>query len=147
MLVVTTEIVVSPALFAVIINWFASPVPTPGFAINILSRFVDATPLEILKELGREAFEQGSASRQAEINQLKEQSETYEVQLAIEKQKKVISDLEQERKMLLTQIQHAKDRLKVIKRELSELSIVKMDIDNAVKSNISFHYFANNAPC
>ena len=105
--------------------------------MNDPDRFVDATPLEILQELGREAFEQGSASRQTEINQLREQSETYELQLAIEKQQKVISDLEQELNMLHTHIQHAKDRLKAIKRELSELDIVKMDIDNVVKSNLS----------
>lgn len=105
--------------------------------MNDPDRFVDATPLEILKELGREAFEQGCASRQDEINQWKRKSETYEVQLAIEKQEKVISDLAQRKKIIDTQKQTAKERLSVVKKELAELGIVKMDIDNVVKSRIS----------
>lgn len=104
--------------------------------MNDPDRFVDITPLEILKELGRESFEQGSASRQAEIDQLKEQREVYELQLAIEKQNKLISEYEQKDKMLSAKIQPAKDRVKVVKKELSELQIVKKEIDDVVIKNI-----------
>lgn len=105
--------------------------------MNDPDRFVDATPLEILKELGRDAYEQGCSSRQAEINKLKEQREIYEVQLSVERQKKVISDLEQKKLTLYTEIRHIKERISAIKKELSELNLVKMDIDKVVKSKTS----------
>lgn len=105
--------------------------------INDPERFVDATPLEILKELGREAFEQGSASRQAEVDMLTEQSEAYKVQLAKEQQEKVIFNLKKEGQLLAAQIKPVKERIRSIQEELKVLNNVKSEIDAVVKSKCS----------
>lgn len=111
--------------------------------MNDPDRFVDATPLEILQELGQEAFEKGCASRQAEINHLREQREAIEIKLAIEKQNKIISDYEQKDIFLTTELKHTKTRITAITKELSELTIVSMDIDKIVKANTDrFQYVA-----
>ncbi|MBR4109214.1 MAG: hypothetical protein IKK41_02715 [Oscillospiraceae bacterium] len=104
--------------------------------MNDPDRFVDATPLEILKELSKEAYAQGSASRQAEVDKLSEENEVYKKRLAIEKQKGIISKLEQQHTIENAKIAPIKDRVRVIKKELAELDIVKTDIDGVVNRNL-----------
>lgn len=103
--------------------------------MNDPDRFIDSTPLEILKELGREAFEQGIASRQAEVDKLTEESETYKAQLAIEKQARIVSDLEQKWSNINVQIRYIRGREENIKKELDDLHNVKAGIDEIVKRN------------
>ena len=105
--------------------------------MNDPDHFVDATPLEILKELSREAYAQGSASRQAEVDKLSAENEKYRKSRAIEQQKKVIAELEQQYMIKESRVSSIKDRMKKIKKELAELDIVKMDIDNIVHRNVS----------
>lgn len=103
--------------------------------MNDPDRFIDSTPLEILKELGREAFEQGIASRQAEVDKLTEESETYKAQLTIEKQARIVSDLEQKWSNINVQIRYIRGREENIKKELDDLHNVKAGIDEIVKRN------------
>lgn len=104
--------------------------------MNDPDRFVDATPLEILKELSKEAYAQGSASRQAEVDKLSKENEAYKKHLAIEEQKKAIAELKQQQNVLSVKIPPIKDRIVIIKKELAELDVVKMEIDNRVKNNL-----------
>lgn len=101
--------------------------------MNDPDRFIDSTPLEILKELSREAFEQGIASRQAEVDKLAEESEAYKAKLAIEKQTRIVSALEQERSNINVQIEYIKARKKNIQDELDDLCKVKAGVDAIVK--------------
>ena len=104
--------------------------------MNDPNRFVESTPLEILKELGKNAYAQGSASRQAEVDKLSAENEAYKKRLAIEDQKKVVAALEQQYKIDDSKIAPIKDRIRIIKKELAELGIVKTDIDGVVKRNL-----------
>ena len=104
--------------------------------MNDPTRFIDATPLEILKELGKESFEMGSASRQAEVDSLTKQSEADKLQLEIEKQKAVISGLEGKVQLLYEKIKTKKERMTAVKKEKDELLLVKSEVDRIVHSRI-----------
>ena len=104
--------------------------------MNDPTRFIDATPLEILKELGKESFEMGSASRQAEVDSLTKQSEADKLQLEIEKQKAVISGLEGQVQLLREKVKTRKERMTAVKKEKDELLLVRAEIDRIVRSRI-----------
>lgn len=105
--------------------------------MNDPERFVDATPLEILKELSKEAYAQGSASRQKEVDKLSEENENFKKRLAIEEQKKVIAELEQQHTVIALKCSSVQEKMKMIRKELAELDVVKIDIDKVVHTNIS----------
>ena len=65
------------------------------------------------------------------------ENEKYRKSRAIEQQKKVIAELEQQYMIKESRVSSIKDRMKKIKKELAELDIVKMDIDNIVHRNVS----------
>lgn len=104
--------------------------------MNDPTRFIDATPLEILKELGKESFEMGSASRQAEVDSLTKQSEADKLQLEIEKQKAVISGLEGQVQLLREKVKTRKERMTAVKKEKDELLLVRAEIDRIVRLRI-----------
>lgn len=62
--------------------------------INDPDKFVELTPLEILKNLESNAYDQGSLSRQKEVDELSEKVAESDFQLAIAKQRNVITDCE-----------------------------------------------------
>ncbi len=104
--------------------------------MNDPDKFIDATPLEILKELGRESFEQGSASRQAEVDSLTEEREKYRITLAKERHLRNIENLEHELQVIRAKIIPIKDEIIRIKKELDELNRVKFFIDQSVERSL-----------
>ena len=103
--------------------------------MNDPDKFVDATPLEILKELSKEAYAQGSASRQNEVDKLSEENEEYKKRLAIEEQKKVVLKLKQQYEITESKVTPIKDRIRIVKKELAELEVIKAEIDTIVNRN------------
>lgn len=104
--------------------------------MNDPNNFVDSTPFDILRELGRESFEQGSASRQAEVDLLAKQNTEYQKALELERQKRVVSNLENSLEQKITELNSVKSRKKEIGKELAELRLTKDEIEKVVANRI-----------
>lgn len=102
--------------------------------INNPDRFIEETPLEILKELRQEAFSAGSSSRQQEISDLEKEKEKIEIGLAIEKQKNVIQKCEQTYSEISKEARNLSDRLEEVTQYLDELAPVESEIEVCVKN-------------
>lgn len=105
--------------------------------INNPEKFIDETPLEILKELRQKAFDEGSSSRQQEIHDLTKKAEKIEFELAVEKQKGVILKCEQTLGAISNNVLAISTRLKEIGETLEALSSVKNEVDKIVKKRIT----------
>lgn len=99
---------------------------------NNPDNFVEATPFEIMKELEDTAFQQGSISRQDEIDSLNAEKNKTELQLAIEKQNAIINDLKHQIAIEKAKEEQETATLQHISNELDELNRTKSEIDKTV---------------
>ena len=116
-----------------------NPIAQRLFAKNTANNpdnFIDSTPFEILKELEESAFEQGSVSRQEEIDSLNAVKNEVEIQLAIEKQNAIIKDLKHQIAITEAESEKTSDTIKRISRELDELNAAKAIIDDKVSKRM-----------
>lgn len=104
--------------------------------VNDPNKFVELTPLEILKSLESNAYDQGSLSRQKEIDELSERVAESDFQLAIEKQQKVIADCEKFYEIAKANVFNLKDKKEVLYSALNEQQEVVTLIDRIVKKRI-----------
>lgn len=103
---------------------------------NDASKFIDKTPLEILKEMKSEAFQEGSESRQKEIESLENDNSNYKIQLAREQQLRTISDCEHEYERANRIIDDLRHQKTFIQERLNRLNPLAANIDLYVKKRI-----------
>lgn len=104
--------------------------------VNDPNRFVDLTVLEILKSLESDAYNQGSISRQKEIDELNERVAESDFQLAIEKQKNVIADCEKSYEIAKNKVSDLKRRKESLENTLDDQKEVGTLIDSIVDKKI-----------
>lgn len=104
--------------------------------VNDPNRFVDLTALEILKSLESDAYNQGSISRQKEIDELNERVAESDFQLSIEKQKNVMADCEKLYEITKSKISDLKRRKKFLENTLDDQKEVGALIDSIVDKKI-----------
>lgn len=105
--------------------------------VNDPDNFMEDTPLEILKELRRKAYEEGTNSRQNEIDILTEEKERAKFELAIEQQKRVIADCENALKNIELKIENTKEKKEQLLDRLAEYCATKKEIDVKVKNRMT----------
>lgn len=106
--------------------------------VNDPTRFVDSTPLEILKELTQEAFNSGSFSRQGEIDILKSGQEQLRLELAIVRQEAIISAAERDVERAEGALQKNQERKAALEDELDECNCLRSEIDEVVACKIKW---------
>lgn len=104
--------------------------------INDPERFVEETPLEILKELSQKAFEEGSSSRQQEIDELTKKNKKIEFDLAVERQKRVVRECENNLELHSNKVSSLQNRYTELGKRLEELESVGDEIDKVIKSRM-----------
>lgn len=104
--------------------------------VNDPNRFVDLTALEILKSLESDAYNQGSISRQKEIDELNERVAESDFQLAIEKQKNVIAECEKSYEIAKSRVSNLREKKKTLKKTLDDQKEVETLISSIVEKKI-----------
>lgn len=104
--------------------------------VNDPNRFVDLTALEILKSFESDAYNQGSISRQKEIDELNERVAESDFQLAIEKQKNVIAECEKSYEVAKSRVSNLREKKKTLKKTLDDQKEVETLISNIVEKKI-----------
>ena len=105
--------------------------------INSPDKFFEETPLEILKELRNKAYEEGSLSRQVEIDLLTEQTRKAKTELDIERQKRKVEAYRQEQEKAELEIHHLEETINNISSQISLNDQLKVVIDKAVKKRMN----------
>lgn len=103
---------------------------------NNSDKIIDSTPLEILKEIRKIAYEEGSTSRQEEIDDLTRKHEKAAFELAKVKQQAVIRKCERNVEVLEKEIADIKKEIKNISEFISEQEQIKEDIDSDVSTKM-----------
>lgn len=103
---------------------------------NDSDKIIDSTPLEILKEIRKSAYEEGSTSRQEEIDDLTRKNETVEFELAKAKQQKIIFECQRNVEVLEKALADVEKELNNASEFLSEQKQVKDAIDMSVNKQI-----------
>jgi len=103
---------------------------------NDPENLVDSTPFEIMKELGDQAFRQGSLSRQDEIDALNAEKTNTEIMLAKEKHNTKIKDLKHQIAIVEAEINSITSSIDRISNELQELDLTKETIDTDVSKRM-----------
>lgn len=104
--------------------------------VNDPNKFVDLTPLEILKSLESNAYDQGSLSRQKEIDALNERVAEVDFQLAIEKQKNVIADCEKSYEIAKNRVSNLREKKKELEKTLDDQRDVDVLINSTVEKKV-----------
>ena len=103
---------------------------------NNPEKFIDMTPLDILKEIRGSAFLQGSQSRQKEVDNLEKANSEYAVQLACERQKRVISGCQATADATERTLDALRTKKENIQRELERLNKIADEVDVFVKKRM-----------
>lgn len=104
--------------------------------INDPDKFVELTPLEILKILERDAYEQGSISRQKEVDELNERVAESDFQLAIAIQRNVIATCERDYEIAKNKVSNLRDKKNSLSITLNDQKKVEALIDSIVKKRM-----------
>ena len=88
--------------------------------INDPDKFVELTPLEILKNFENNAYNQGSLSRQKEVDELNERIAESDFQLAIAKQRNVIAGCEKFYEIAKNKVSTLRNRKNTLQTTLNE---------------------------
>ena len=104
--------------------------------VNSPDEFFEETPLEILKELRDKAYEEGSLSRQDEIDALTEQTRKSKTELDIERQKGKVEAYRQEQEKAELEISHLKDALLGISSQIAASDLTKDKVRKAVRGRM-----------
>ena len=97
----------------------------------------DRTPLDIIKEIEDNAYERGSNSRQNEIDELTRDKKGVEFNLAVEKQRSIVRELQLNNDGLNRDIEVLRKQIQDTALQLDEYKATKRTADQVIERRVS----------